>query len=467
MLFQLAFVLNAKTIITQRQDTDRIIAKLKSDFKYHNENHLEFILGKSLVKRQEFLFFRDNKLVFVTPQLLEDSKCEDLSCFEDSIFLELEIEKLLEEDTAIVKSILNSEGDKNKVFIKSVTINDNEKIVSVEPYLDDTQNCNQLDFISTRTSFIEMLKDKILEKSISEKSFSIITIQVENLKKLDNELNKIETENLFKELLVYMESIMDEKLTLSQFNMEFYVALFEDLSFEDLKNKAKNFNLKLTEFISKQKYKPLVTLFAFDINNIELNDILVTLENISLKKLTGKQIKNENLEYITNIQQDISEKEMIEIQLNSAYINSTEFKLLNIHKGLCINTSAKIIKKTEDSIYITFEHLQGILMQNEKETVIQSSEHIKDIKATVKYVDMEKKFAILENFQLLNANANERRYSRVTCSTRTPVVVSHHGATLHGEILDISINSIAVKTKLSKSVENSSLSRSKPLVISI
>ena len=117
MLFQLAFVLNAKTIITLRQDTDKVITKLKSDFKYHNENHLEFILGKSLVKRQEFLFFRDNKLSFVTPQLLKDSKCNNLTDFEKTFFPQLDVDKLLDKENILVKSILNSEGEKDKVFI--------------------------------------------------------------------------------------------------------------------------------------------------------------------------------------------------------------------------------------------------------------------------------------------------------------------------------------------------------------
>ena len=455
MFFQLAFLLGVKTIITQRQDTDKVIAKIKSDFKYHKDNYLEHILGKSLIKSQDFLFFRDNKLIFVTPQLLKEFNCVELSDLEQKIFSQINIDNLLEKDKSSIKSIVNEDAKNLKYLIRSVSLNSkDEKVVSIEPYLDDSQNCNQLDFVSSRTSFIELLKDKVLEKSISEKKLSIITIQVENLKKLDNNLNKIETETIFKELLVYIESIIGDKLMFSQFNMEFYVALFEDISFEELKDKAKDFNMKLTEFISEQKYKPLITLFALDINDIELNDILITLENISQKKLTDKQIKNENLEYISNIQKDISEKEMIDIQLNSAYINGTEFKLLNIHKGLCINTSSKIIKKTEDSIYIKFEHLQGILMQNEKETVIQSSEYIKDIRATVKHVNMEKKFAILEKFQFLNTNANERKYSRVTCSARTPIVVSHPGVTLHGEVLDISINSIAINTKVSKGVSS-------------
>jgi hypothetical protein len=95
-----------------------------------------------------------------------------------------------------------------------------------------------------------------------------------------------------------------------------------------------------------------------------------------------------------------------------------------------------------------------MVMKYEKETVLQSSNFKKDIRATVKYVNLEKKVAILEGFGFLNGNANARRYSRVTCSNRTPIVISHIGGTVSGEILDISITSVAIKAKHSKAIDN-------------
>lgn len=453
MFFQLAFMLNAKTIITQRQDTDKVIAKIKNDFKHYKDNYLEQILGKSLIKSQDFLLFREKKLIFASQQLLKDFSCKNLEEVKAKLFSQLDIDELLLEDGVVTSSLKEGNESSRSFFIKSVTLSTkDEKVISLEPYVKKDSNCSTLDSISSRTSFIELLKDKLLEKSISDKSFSIITIQVENLKALSSELDKAELENLFKELLFHIGAILETKLTLAQFNMEFYVTLFEDISFEDLKEVAQNFYTQLPAFISKQKFKPLITLFAFDINNLELNTILQTLENIADKQLSDKQIESENLKYISNIQDDMSDKEIIDLQLNANYINGTEFKLLNIYKGLCINTSSKIIKKTDTAIYIKVEHLQGILMQSEKETVMQFSAHVKDIRARVKYVNLEKKFAILEEFSFLNSTANARKYSRVSCSNRTPIVISSLGGTLHGEVLDISINSIAIKTKLSKTI---------------
>ncbi len=453
MFFQLAFMLKAQTVITQRQSTDKVIAKIKSDFVQSRDNYLQQILGKSLIKSQDFLLFRDKKLVFASQQLLKDFECKNLIEVQEKIFSQFDIDALLLKDSIATEFVVDASKPSRSFFIKSTTLSsEDEKVISLEPYVKKESNCLEVYAISGRTSFVELLKDKLLEKSISDKSFAIITIQVENLKKLNRALDKEELENLFKELLFQIGTILDDKLTLAQFDKEFYVTIFEDISFEDLKKKARSFHLQLPSFISKQKIKPIVTLFAFNIENLELNDILDTLENIADKKLSTKEIENENLQYISNIQDDMSEKEIINLQLNTNHINGTEFKLLNIYKGLCINTSSKIIKKTEDNIYIKIEHLQGILMQNEKETVMHFSAHVKDIRASVKYVNLDKKFAILEEFSFLNTNANARKYSRVACSTRTPIIISTLGATLQGEVLDISVKSIAIKTKYSKTI---------------
>jgi hypothetical protein len=103
---------------------------------------------------------------------------------------------------------------------------------------------------------------------------------------------------------------------------------------------------------------------------------------------------------------------------------------------------------------VKFESLQGIVMMNEKETVLQSSSFTKDIRASVQHVNMDKKVAILVDFNFLNGNANARKNNRVEPAGRMPVVISHSGGTLSGDILDISVNSIAVRVKYAKIVDS-------------
>ncbi|NOR57835.1 MAG: PilZ domain-containing protein, partial [Sulfurimonas sp.] len=122
--------------------------------------------------------------------------------------------------------------------------------------------------------------------------------------------------------------------------------------------------------------------------------------------------------------------------------------------GLCINTSSSIMKKTDQEVYVTYEQLQGTVMQFEKETVIQSSNFTKDIVADVKFIDSKKKLALLKNFRFVLGSANARKYSRVTCSQRTPISIIHDRGTLNGEVLDISMNSIAIKTRLYQQIDS-------------
>ncbi|WP_294961758.1 PilZ domain-containing protein [Sulfurimonas sp.] len=140
--------------------------------------------------------------------------------------------------------------------------------------------------------------------------------------------------------------------------------------------------------------------------------------------------------------------------LQGTFTNKTPMKLLNIYKGLCLNTSSKIMKKTEQEIYVTYEQLQGTVMNFEKETILQSSSFSKDIVADVKYIDSKKKIALLKNFHFVQGSANARKYSRVTCSQRTPISIVLEKGTLNGEVLDISMNSIAIKTRMHPNIES-------------
>lgn len=454
ILFQLAFLVGAKTVITSNQDTDKVLAKIKNDFKAYETKYLEQLLGKTFVRTQAIVLFKDNKPIFVSKEFLQEFECENLSVANEKILSQIEIDKLLLEDKKRIKTINNTLNEEKKYLISTMAINDsNEKIIFIEPYLQEKNLINELNFVSARIAFIEFLKDKLIEKSISKKSFSVIAVGIENIKKLEIDLNKVEMEEMLKEFLIHVNSLLDKKLILAQYSRDFYVALFEDIEFEDIKNKAQKFHTKLLSYIHNQKHNPAVGVFAFDIGNSDLNDMLVILENIATKTLSKEQISKSNLYYINNIQEHMNEKEMINFLLEDTFINSREFKLLNIYKGLCVNTASKIVKKTEDTITVEFEQLQGIVMRDETETVMQSSSFVKDIRARVKYIDMQKKIAILEKFQFLNSSANARKYSRVTCQTRTPLVLTYHGGTLNGEVLDISVTSIAVKVKLIKNMD--------------
>ncbi len=455
MLFQLAFLLKAKTIITSNQDVARLVLKLRSDFKLHEDEYVQVLLSQTLLHTEYFVFLKNEQLTFASEKFLQDFGCNNLDEVEKKVFSQFNVKELLSQESTVFKELSLQDAVNVSFDIRSSTPNQkNEKFIFFDPYVEHNTSEDKLNFVSSRISFIELLKDKLIEKSISSKTFSVMTIAIENFKKLENDLSKLEIEIFLKDFLLLVDKTIDDKIILAQYESDFYIVIYEDIEEEDLKSKAEGFQHQISSFIGELKFNPYIEVFTFHTGALDLNEILVIFDSISDKTISQDQITDNNIKYVGNVNDKMDDHEAIKHLLRNIYVNKAEIKLLNIYKGLCINTAATIVKNTDDTIYVQFQQLQGMVMKHEKETVLQSSSFSKDIKATVKYVNLEKKMAILEGFSFLNGNANARRYSRVTCSTRTPIVISHFGSTLSGVILDISVTSIAVKVKYAKAVDN-------------
>lgn len=452
-LFQLAFFLNAKSIITLNQDTQKVIKKIKNDFVIFNKEHNCCLLGQNLINHHSYMLYTDKNLSYASDQLLREFECEDLAELKEKVCSKLNMEELLSEDESIKKIVSSKLHDEITYFIKSIT-HENENFISLESQLDYDPEPMQQNYISTRIAFVELLKDKLIEKMISDKQISIITININNLKKIGEKLSKVELENFRKDALFEIEVILDKKLILSHYDNDLYVALFENISFNNLQDKAKNFHLQISNFINKQIIKPNLSLYAVDVNTTDLNYILKILDNIANKNLNKEQVSDENIQYINNLQEEMSDKEAIDFLLDSVFVNNSELKLLNLHKGMCINTGATILKKDEDEIYITYEQLQGAMMSRENKTVLQSPIFKKDIVAHVKYINLKEKIAILHKFKILENGMNVRQHGRVNSVKTIPIAISLTGSALKGVIIDISANSIAIKAKNAKSLNN-------------
>ncbi len=298
-----------------------------------------------------------------------------------------------------------------------------------------------------------------MEKSISQNLLGITTIQIENMANLRKDWSEYDIEIAIRDLLLEIEIGIKAHTLLAQYDNGLYITLFEGLDFEAIKEQANVIQTHIKNYTSKQKIKPIIGLYTFEINNLELNDILKTISKISTETITQQDIETKKLHRTISIDENLDDERAIDIFLQTTFTNKVPIKLLNIYKGLCINTSSTIIKKTDQEIYVTYVQLQGTVMHFEKSTVIQSSGFSKDIIADVTYIDFKKRFARLKNFRFVQGSANARKYSRVTCSQRTPITISHGGGTLSGEILDISMNSIAIKTRLYKRIDSLKVSK--------
>lgn len=256
-------------------------------------------------------------------------------------------------------------------------------------------------------------------------------------------------EKYLNETLIFMESLFEDRLIFSQYERNFYIVLFEDSDFDDIKEMANEFHNLVLQNIQHKEFKFMIDVFTLNMDDKNMADAISTFNNIKDKKLSFAQMHSDCIEYTSQTQGVITEKSV----LDDAFENKIVFKLLNIYNGLAITTPSKILKIVDDTIHISFEQLQGVVMKMEKETILQSSIFLQDISAKIKIIDTKKKIAVLENFQFLNTNANSRKYARVTTSSKIPILLSNNSNTLNGNILDLSIKSIAIKAKYSKKVD--------------
>ena len=436
LLFQLTYLLGAKSIITQNQNIEKVISKIKADKEDFINDSFTILLGRMSLKTQNFVFYNNDKLTHVSQTLLHDFKCETKALFEANVLSNIAVNKLLENDVTLKTDIVNDLNVKKAYVCKSVTVTNNEKIIYMEV---DTVVEKKLDFIVSRIAFVETLKETLLQRTISPKSLSILTISVENIKKILPDLGILELESLLFELVSFMDSVLSEKLVFSQFDQDFYIVLLENVDSERLITLANSFSAKVTNYVNTKNKKLILKIFAFSLDDLEFSSILKSLEDIENKNLiTYKHIKE-----ITNSESKVDERSL----LIAAYDDGLKFKLLNIYNGLIINTASKILKVTSDSMYISFTQLQGVVLNIEKKTVLHSSSFTKDIEADVKQINLQKQIAVLENFRFLQTNANSRQYARVSPSNNIPIAINLGSTTVHGNILDLSIKSIAVKVK--------------------
>jgi len=304
----------------------------------------------------------------------------------------------------------------------------------------------QTELVASRFSFINLLEEKLTHDS---SSLNAITINIHNIHKIQKDIGLVALEDYLNKTILFMESLFEDILIFAQYERDFYIVLLEDSCFDETKEMADEFHHLVLESIAHKEYKFLIDVFTLNLSEKTIGEAVSTFSSIKNKELTFTQMHSESIEYTSQTQGVITEKSV----LDDAYENKVSFKLLNIYNGLAITTPSKILKKVDDTIYISFEQLQGVVMKMERETILQSTMFLQDILAKIKVIDSKKKIAVLENFRFLRTNANSRKYARVTSSRKIPISLGYKGITVNGNILDLSIKSIAIKSKVSKKID--------------
>lgn len=423
-----------------------------------NPNKLDTLLetSKKMALQQKFehaliyLLFKEERLVYANAQA---------KAFFQENSLEM-IEAYLYEDNSIV-NLLNSMNDGQTTLVVETEENfkaeylctvknfthGGEKILFIVPYAKEF-NQEDASAILNRFDFLTLLKEKH-KQALDNPLLSLICFSISNLEKLQNALDAL---TLNESLLLFARKIIQLKEStqkLIQYSSDFYILINEESLFEDTCKQTRYLHQELIEYASKNTFTPVLISSALDIHTLSPNETLSYVDKIAKHTIRLSEIQKIAYYELSYLDAIADEHEQIHYLMQHTANNKIPIKLLNIYKGLCINTQSHIIRYTDDTYYLHCENLQGYAMQIEGETVLQAPNFPKDLKAQVGLVDIKKSFVILKNLSFMPYSANSRQHTRVQTTVRTPVLVKY-GAKLsfQGEVIDISINSIALRCNI-------------------
>lgn len=390
--------------------------------------------------------FKNDKLIYANEKSFEIFKVSNLQSLE---------RKLLNND--LISALLHTSKDDNKTVIIekddeewkchaaiSISKENKEKIFILFPYAKAKDEDCQWNILN-RFRFIELLKDKLVQNSLAFKEMSLLLINISNYDKITKASGSIKVHDFVKQFINKLSSYKNEYEELTQWNPHFFIIFVENESFDDLKERLDSLHQKLVYSDLEHEINPIITSSLLRLKNDDINQIILHVENIALGEISYKEFEDNEYFEINHLSDYLSEEEQINHYLHNCIANKTSLKLLNIYKGLCINTQSKVLKFSDDSYFFSFEALQGYSMEVEGKTVIQSPDLPNDVSADVNYVNFDKSFALLDNFAFLETSANSRLHTRVQPASRTPLALRFEKYSYQGEIMDISINSIAVK----------------------
>lgn len=418
----------------------------KLDDKLYTFQKIE--LEKKIEHFFPFLVFQGETLTYANAKAKMLYETNDLSALQAKINHDEELSEALREDEDAQGSIVIETASAQKevylCVIKSFP-QSREKIVTLIQYDDEreTKNCST---ILNRFDFVDKLKDRLAQQSVTQSAISLIFINISNLDKLSRTFTSTILYDAFKNLMLKLFQLKEKTQEVIQWSPNLYILMGEENRFEHACEQTKHLQQELVRATASEKITPIILTSAFHVESSDLNEVIDYIEKINAKKLLPQdiaKIKYFELEYLDHV---IEEQEQIAYLMHNCVNNKIPIKLLNIYKGLCINTNSYIQKIAEDSYQLSCENLQGYAMQIEGETVLQAPNFPKDIKAEISLVDIKRSLVIIKNLKFMPNSANNRQHTRVQTSIRTPVLIKYaQRSSAQGDIIDISVNSIAMK----------------------
>ena len=446
--FALHFSLNKiYPLKLDEESVEKILLESSKKYLSIHAEKMQLEISKKVNSLFSLLIFKKDKLIFANEKVKSLFGTEKLFDIENIIKNDESIYELVNKNISdsVEVIIKNSDGeDWNYAFYCDLFEHNDEKLITIMPL-------NKVDrtdaFLSTinRFKFIEILKDRLAQNSINQTPMALVSVTIGNYDKLIKSSGSIVVHDFMKKFISKLCFYKDSCQDLTQWSPHFFIFLIEGKNFENVKEELDSMHQKLIYSQIDKMISPIITSSALRIDKLDINDIIDCTEQIGLRTFTCNDFNDGDYFELNHLNEYIDENEQIHNYLQSCIGNKTSLKLLNIYKGLCINTESKVRKIKDDSYFLHCENLQGYSMKFENRTTIQAPDLAKDIQADIVYVNIEKSYAILNNLVFLNASANNRQHTRVQPSMRTPIAIKYGKYSYQGEIMDISTQSVALK----------------------
>jgi len=436
---------HALPLKNDKKEIDKIL--LESLKKNHNEElkTQQLDINTKMDSVFSFLFFKDNNLTYANDNAKAIFGCNELESLKTMIDQNEEIKSLMDanidEKMDLIIKDSNGFAGNYTLYAKHFKQEHEKLICIIESSVPKIKE--GLNLTIDRFQFIEIIKDKMAQNILSKNPILLLFVNICNYDKLKNSGSNIDLYNLTKKIAQNILLQKSDYDNLVYWDKNFFILSLQEDNFGNAKETLEIIHKQLIYEDYEKEFFPSITSSLLDVSLLELNECIACIENISSDIYDKNDFKTDDFFELNNLNAYLNESEQIAHHLKNFFKNKTPIKLLNIYKGLCINTQSKILKIHDDSYFVSCENLQAYSMQFENKTVIQAPSLPKDIQAYTSYINMEKNYVILHQLSFLNFSANNRQHTRVQPRIRMPISLKYLKYSYQGEILDISMQAIA------------------------
>ncbi|MBN2782357.1 MAG: hypothetical protein JXQ66_03855, partial [Campylobacterales bacterium] len=206
---------------------------------------------------------------------------------------------------------------------------------------------------------------------------------------------------------------------------------------------AKQLNIKLYTLTNVNEVCIPIEIFHIDLDNLDLGYILQKLNYLSRESIDKDVFLDGKTTLVTNMENGLNEYALLRNMLDLISSKNSRFKLYNLYNGVVISSKAEFAQFKNDSLILRLDKNQTKLVAFEKKTVLKLYMYEQSIEMNLDKIDVKNRLAVFKDFRLSEKNITKRKHTRVIADSNMVVNLIGDGKTFKGNILDLSIKSIA------------------------